>query len=767
MPSKRRTRQTRLTFDPLSSSSPAKSQYSSAVRDRLSGVGYEDSPSKRMKVGEKENEIYENIDVLPTPAKSSQAQIARGPSRTQPSASSSRSRHNRAKQGRLDFSSHIGYKVPEDESVSVEDMPSTRAQRHTMRNPFRGKNNPAPLSDTSSSDTAEEQPRSRPSRTQRHLRSRGDKQSDEGQEVQEQDDEELPMRRTKRTTKSAVIELSSDGEDDNADDDFDSVLCSDSGKAIGTTAAFEEIGEPETSGDEIMHSSPTKKLKRASAHKAQTHRGAYTSRVERDDFVVDDDDDEVEVVSQRRSSKKKTPKKVVKKPTRRVHKDDILEDDGFVIDDEEEEEDDDEPPSRHHRERQHLSESEDESEEDIPSPSKRRRLSQHKTPDQRKSRQEEEDLAEDLEFLGGSGGKPKPTPSRLRSTPKHDPRKAALEEFKRRRAGVEAESSSALQPTQRKRRALYDTESEEDPDGQDVQEAEDGSEVDEVEDGADEADAGHMFREDDDDEGFVVEDEDEPIGVPTDLALPLQFSHLSRAKGKDLFKYAIEWMVQKKINPAFAITDEVYDLAFRKLNDEAKGLAGSKFVSAAWKLEFTRSLNSRPEIVIHHTGADGINHCEACGRRGHPATYEITFHGNPYNRETLEDVENEDDSDADDDEERETYDHIGNVIPPPSTVYHVGQFCMRNAQTGHTLHHWKFHLYEWVVKYLQGSGHLTPEKIVERDSWNTKKRRQYANGVTDEMEQIGEIKSLYQNFRSEIEVAREARGSGYAFDDDD
>jgi hypothetical protein len=87
-------------------------------------------------------------------------------------------------------------------------------------------------------------------------------------------------------------------------------------------------------------------------------------------------------------------------------------------------------------------------------------------------------------------------------------------------------------------------------------------------------------------------------------------------------------------------------------------------------------------------------------------------------------------------------------------------FCMANAQTAHTLQHWKYDLYEWVVSHLRNTDELSSKKIVERDSWSTKKRRKYANDVTDTMVDNGTVKKLYQEFRGQIDAARDAKVRG-------
>ena len=82
---------------------------------------------------------------------------------------------------------------------------------------------------------------------------------------------------------------------------------------------------------------------------------------------------------------------------------------------------------------------------------------------------------------------------------------------------------------------------------------------------------------------------------------------------------------------------------------------------------------------------------------------------------------------------------------------------MRNAQMAHTLNHWRYHLNECVVDYLALEGYCAPHRIVERDNWSIKKRRDYANKVVDEMEEKGEIRRLHRDYRTQIDYALEAK----------
>ena len=84
---------------------------------------------------------------------------------------------------------------------------------------------------------------------------------------------------------------------------------------------------------------------------------------------------------------------------------------------------------------------------------------------------------------------------------------------------------------------------------------------------------------------------------------------------------------------------------------------------------------------------------------------------------------------------------------------------MQNARMAHAFAHWRYHLNVWTIGYLENEGYLTPEKIVERDSWNTRKRSDYANRIVDDMEENGEIKRLYRDYKNEITTARTSKVS--------
>jgi hypothetical protein len=121
-----------------------------------------------------------------------------------------------------------------------------------------------------------------------------------------------------------------------------------------------------------------------------------------------------------------------------------------------------------------------------------------------------------------------------------------------------------------------------------------------------------------------VDDSDAPLGIPQEayLDMPLEFTAHSRKPLKEHFRDAIEWLVQFKINPGFEKTHALYRMAWQKLDDEVRGLAQSKFASAAWKKDFYMALRARPYFTnpeVPKVDLFDAPNCGACGRSGHPA----------------------------------------------------------------------------------------------------------------------------------------------------
>ena len=446
----------------------------------------------------------------------------------------------------------------------------------------------------------------------------------------------------------------------------------------------------------------------------------------------------------------------------------------------EEDEEEETPPKSTRRRAKRRPASPDEDEEDDAGGSQEADAGETGADDE-----EREELEEELAFLRSS---PLPDRSRLRSTQDkpRNKRQEALEDLKRRRAGSTQEPSST--PARKTRIVIDESDSDselevikEEPDSDEVGDPSSPDEDDNDEEDDREANALDMFQEDEDDTGFIDDDPDALLGEPDaeHAQLPMQFSGMSRAKPKQLFKYAVEWMVMKKIHPAFNPNDDIYELTFRKLGDEMKGLAQSKFTSSAWTPEFTKAINARPELVVNEIGsASGdfmADHCAACNRKNHPASFELSLTGNPYHPDSLEplDADSASDSDAEIDSddsdtsslsaasettgEKPAFDHRGERLPPSSTLFALGSTCKANAQVAHTLHHWRWHLFDWVKSYLQSKGHLSPEKLVKRDKKSERRREKEARKIVDEMEREGEITRLHRAYREQVQFAVEAQ----------
>ena len=372
--------------------------------------------------------------------------------------------------------------------------------------------------------------------------------------------------------------------------------------------------------------------------------------------------------------------------------------------------------------------------------------------------EEKNDLEEDLDFLG-----PSSDVEALNRTPRgtqaaaKNARQKALEKLKRMRTGKMEEVPDDDEPVGG---------SNDEGDQYEYEESDNGEMPQNIS-------GRRMFQEDEDDQGFLTDEGDDAVlGIPE--GLPLEYTRYASMKPKELFKYAVDWMVQKKINPAFEGADPLYDLTFKKLDDEVRGLAGSKYTSSAWTPRFTLALQSRPDIAYEQIDRTSAEHfmrdkCDACNRGSHPATYQIQFQGKPYYRETLEEIA--DDNEEDDsstsskanheDDDQPSYDAQGREIAPQSTIFYVGKFCMSNAQTAHALQHWRYHLNEFVVTWLIRQGYCTPERLVERDAWSTKKRRKYANKIVDRMEETGDLKQLWRQFRKNTNDARTSKSERF------
>lgn len=195
---------------------------------------------------------------------------------------------------------------------------------------------------------------------------------------------------------------------------------------------------------------------------------------------------------------------------------------------------------------------------------------------------------------------------------------------------------------------------------------------------------------------FVVDDvSSRRLGLPHP-DIPLEFTSYASAKPKDLFIHVIEWLVKNRIAPAFDRDDPIYKLSLSKVSDQVTAQAGSRLISSAWTAEFKYAILARPNIRMTYLdeledGDDGIRTCDACNRTNHPARYDFVLTGEPYKKRNLEPV-NDESEDDDEDDDTQAYDEAGHLLPSQRTHFYLGRFCAANAEMGHKLIHWQYHV---------------------------------------------------------------------------
>ena len=414
----------------------------------------------------------------------------------------------------------------------------------------------------------------------------------------------------------------------------------------------------------------------------------------------------------------------------------------LALESDDEEEEDDTPVRRRARPANKADEeSDDDEEEDEPVAARTpRKKNRRKT----LSTQEEEDLREDMDMIRESSPPPPASAAKSKAAARMDAL-ARLRRDRARRSGGrkttrvisdddEDIDESVASPIVRRRR---------DADADECLSSSD--------DDANRRDAIDPDEALPDDDDFVVEDEE--LGVPLN-DIPIEFTSWASAKPKELFRHAIDFLVQLRLNPAFPSRDEIYRVAWQKLDDQVQGLVGSKYSSSAWKRDFHVALHARPSReTAEMPGWD--EDCQACGRSGYTATRRVRFLGAPYERWGLEDLEQREE----DEEAGIVRDGQGREVPDESTVYSLGKQCFKNAVAAHTLEHWRRDLRDEVWARLEGMGELAPEKILERDGLSGRRRREYANRVVDRMEGEGMVRELYQVYKDTTEQARTAEVS--------
>lgn len=306
---------------------------------------------------------------------------------------------------------------------------------------------------------------------------------------------------------------------------------------------------------------------------------------------------------------------------------------------------------------------------------------------------------------------------------------------------------------------------------------------------------------DDEESDWVVDDEE--IGVPT--AIPLEFTSGYNKPLREHFTDAVECYIHKKLNPGFTGKQDVFDRAFNKLDDKPMGLKNSKYGSSQWVPDFVKALDARPEYAeVRIAASDAEARCEACNMGGHIPTFRIVFTGKPYNKTTLEEVQQREDesqapSDSEDDSETGSVDGQGRRLPPQDREWLVGKYvhhkyvfffisqkaiivrlvscppsyfyswirltfiyrvCRNNAYKTHLLSHWRYHLYEWIIDNLEAEGELKAKKLVQREKMKPWKRQRYVEKVVARWEDDKKIENLYRDYKNSVEALVEEKQTG-------
>ncbi|PYH99351.1 hypothetical protein BO71DRAFT_394422 [Aspergillus ellipticus CBS 707.79] len=398
----------------------------------------------------------------------------------------------------------------------------------------------------------------------------------------------------------------------------------------------------------------------------------------------------------------------------------------------------------------------DESEEEpvLSSPVKRTRRNGPSDVPQTPSRkldQDDLDIEEDLEDLQDSVVRDTRTRGRLANSARAQ-RQQHLDALRRRRAGkTESDTEKSNPEPEDQESSESEAESEEETLGRPQPRLQNRQEESDVESAI--ADNDDLDRYEDD---FVIEDENDILGAPTGLDdIPIEFTRHAYKQSKDYFQDTIEWMVHNQLNPAFPRSSPVYKVAFKKIEDEVKGRTGSQLVSSVWNASFCRALLARPQIEITAYPTLEGHPCDACNRSGHPASFDIKLYGKAYSLETLEPLA-DDDEDSKAENDGQERNREGRVLPNENKRFFLGSHCKSKATLAHTLTHWRIHLNEWVIGYLEHKGYMSDKNVLDRSHWRQKRKNKYAAEVVESMIHNGEVKKLWRDFKIDLRTAQES-----------
>lgn len=95
------------------------------------------------------------------------------------------------------------------------------------------------------------------------------------------------------------------------------------------------------------------------------------------------------------------------------------------------------------------------------------------------------------------------------------------------------------------------------------------------------------------------------------------------------------------------------------------------------------------------------------------------------------------------------------IESPSNCFFYFNRQCNARAQLTHTLTHWRYHLNEWVIDFLERTGHMDADEILRRNDMSVKRKTRNANDVLDSMTGSGEVDKLWRDFHIKLKSARE------------
>ena len=160
--------------------------------------------------------------------------------------------------------------------------------------------------------------------------------------------------------------------------------------------------------------------------------------------------------------------------------------------------------------------------------------------------------------------------------------------------------------------------------------------------------------------------------------MPVEFSGISKQPISHAFNTLVQMLASEALEPGFIKTtlkskDDYFLIPMDKLDSMVESKKFALGLSSIWDPQFKADLEKYPHLNASHLPPFDRTVCTACNRSGRIATILMTLSGHPYDRQTLA---------------------LSKKERNHSVSYELGRHCKRRSQIYHTLHHYKWTLYE-------------------------------------------------------------------------